>query len=83
MDGTKRDTSKGRAVWKTYNLLPKPLTVDECAKRCDEKSTCSAFEFGKDISKEGYCHLGSVSNSKFTAKPGVDLYVNKVYIYKW
>jgi hypothetical protein len=62
-----------------------PLNVDECAKRCDEDSECSAFEFGngKDISTKGDCKLGSVSSSKFTAKSGVDLYINKIYFYKW
>jgi hypothetical protein len=61
------------------------MRVDDCAKRCDEDSSCSAFEFGngKDLSKKGDCHLRSVSKSKFTAQSGVDLYINKIFIYKW
>jgi hypothetical protein len=37
----------------------KPVSVDECAKLCDENSTCKAFEYGtgKGLYNKGECHL--------------------------
>jgi hypothetical protein len=72
-DATKRTKDKGNAAnWKTYSLVKEPakaLSVDECAKRCDEDSSCSAFEYGngKDLSKKGDCTIKKVSTDKFTA----------------
>jgi hypothetical protein len=87
MDGYKRVGLKDKN-WYTYGLLKETeplLIVDECAKRCDEDSTCSAFEVGngKVLSKMGDCDLKRVSEDKFTAKSGVDLYINKIYVYEW
>jgi hypothetical protein len=50
-------------------VTKKGLSVDECAKTCDEDSSCAAFEIGTgkigSDYKKGDCRLQSVYKSEF------------------
>jgi hypothetical protein len=61
-------SKKGRIRPKGWGLTcgqsyKRPLSVDECAKLCDENSTCAAFEYGngRGSYKKGKCLLQSTN----------------------
>jgi hypothetical protein len=66
-------------------------TVNECAKMCDDKSKCVAFEYGNGRTpgspwKKGYCILNSntkLGTTAYCKKLGADVYINRAYTYDW
>jgi hypothetical protein len=50
------------------------MTLDECAKRCAEASTCTAFDFGKN-GRDGRCFLNTATSVAKISHAYYDAYV--------